>query len=85
MKCHLYLRPTDGQALRRGPIEVRDEGQARALAQAELRRDPGLQSVDIWWDHGELYRVQRDAGPLQGRAGAAWTKAFGHRPGRPHA
>ncbi len=83
MKCHLYMLLIDGQARRLGPFDVCDEAQARALAHAEMRRDPDLHAVDIWWDHGELFRVQRETTPMSPGAGAAWTRAFGGEPVRP--
>ena len=81
MKCHLYMRLVDGSSKRLGPFDICDEAEARRMAQAELQRDPGLHSVDIWWDNGELYRIERPAAPVAGGAGAAWARAFGG--GRP--
>ena len=77
MKCHLYMRLTDGAYKRLGPYDICDEAQARRMAQNELERDPDLQAVDIWWDNGELYRIERPANPVGIAAGAAWTRAFG--------
>ena len=77
MKCHLYMRLLDGTARRLGPYDICDEAQARRMAQAELQRDSDLHAVDIWWDNGELYRIERPASPGAGAAGAAWTTAFG--------
>lgn len=85
MKCHLYMRLLDGTARRLGPYDICDEAQARRMAHAELQRDSDLQAVDIWWDNGELYRIERPAEPEAGGAGAAWANAFGRgRPDRPN-
>ena len=81
MKCHLYMRPATGGSKRLGPFDIVDEAEARRMAQAELQRDPGLQSVDIWWDNGELYRIDRPSAPVAGGVGGAWARAFGG--GRP--
>ncbi len=82
MKCHLYMRQADGASKRLGPFDICDEAQARRLAQAELQRDSTLKAVDIWWDNGELYRIEREASDAVSGAGAAWAKAFGG--GRPN-
>jgi hypothetical protein len=79
MKCHLYMRLADGAARRMGPFDIRDEAEARRMAQVELQRDAALQAVDIWWDNGELYRIERPAAPGAGDVGAAWARAFGGR------
>lgn len=81
MKCHLYMQLIDGSSRRRGPYDICDEAQARRMAEAELQRDPGLQAIDIWWDNGELYRIERPPEPAAG-ASVAWSRAFGGAPGR---
>jgi hypothetical protein len=50
------------------------------MAEAELHRNPDVQAVDIWWDNGELYRIERPAELAASRASAAWTNAFGRGP-----
>jgi hypothetical protein len=80
MKCHLYMRLIDGASKRLGPYDICDEAQARRLAQTELAQNPDLQAVDIWWDNGELYRIERGPEPAPGAAGAAWANAFGRGP-----
>jgi hypothetical protein len=86
MKCHLYMRLIDGASKRLGPYDICDEAQARRMAQTELQRDPELQAIDIWWDNGELYRIERPSDPGITGSGVAWTRAFGrsgtHRPSR---
>lgn len=77
MKCHLYMCLVDGSSRRQGPYDICDEAQARRMAQAELLRDPGLQAVDIWWDNGELYRIERPVDAAADPPAAAWTRAFG--------
>jgi hypothetical protein len=77
MKCHLYMCLIDGTSRRQGPYDICDEAQARKMAQDELQRDPGLTAIDIWWDNGELYRIERPPEPLETGAGAAWSGAFG--------
>ena len=81
MKCHLYMRLSDGGAKRLGPFDIRDEAEARRMALAELQRDLSLRAVDIWWDNGELYRIDRPAALVTGSVGKAWARAF--RGGRP--
>lgn len=63
MKCHLYLQFAGGAARRVGPIDVADEAQARQLAQSQLQSHPDVLAVDVWWDTGELYRIERPASP----------------------
>lgn len=82
MKCHLYMCLIDGTSRRRGPYDICDEAQARKMAQAELQRDPSVTAIDIWWDNGELYRIERPAEPVAGGAGAAWSRAFSGSSGR---
>jgi len=77
MKCHLYMRLTNGASRRLGPFDICSEAEARRMAQTELQRDLGLQAVDIWWDNGELYRIERPDAPVAGGVGAAWARAFG--------
>lgn len=84
MKCHLYMQLIDGSSRRLGPYDICDEAQARRMAEAELHRDSGLQAVDIWWDNGELYRIERSAETETAGASAVWANAFGRgRPDRP--
>ena len=80
MKCHLYMNLLDGASRRLGPYDICDEAQARRMAQAELERNPDVQAVDIWWDNGELYRIERSAEAGAATAGAAWSRAFGGGP-----
>jgi hypothetical protein len=80
MKCHLYMNLLDGASRRLGPYDICDEAQARRMAEAELQRNPDVQAVDIWWDNGELYRIERPAELAASRASAAWTNAFGRGP-----
>jgi hypothetical protein len=75
VKCHLYMRSADGRPLKLGPFDVSDDEDARSLAEAELSRRPQVNLIDVWCDHGELYRVERPS--ERGRNAAdAWASAF---------
>ena len=76
MKCYLYLQ-TAGGGRRFGPYDVCDEAEARRTAQAELQRHPGAPYIDIWWDSGELHRIERT--PPDAAIGDAWKSAFQQR------
>ena len=65
MKCHFYMNLLDGASRRLGPYDIGDEAQARRMAEAELQLNPDVQAVDIWWDNGELYRIERPAAVRQ--------------------
>jgi hypothetical protein len=61
MKCHLYLQADGAPPRSLGYFEVSGEVQARKAADAQLRRRPDAHAVDIWWDSGELIRIERSA------------------------
>lgn len=61
MKCHLYLQADGAPPRSLGYFEVSSETQARQAANAQLRRRPDAFAVDIWWDSGELIRIERPA------------------------
>lgn len=62
MRCHLYLTAGGARPIRLGPFETANDVHARGLALAEMDRRPQVQSIDIWFDSGELFRVERPAG-----------------------
>jgi hypothetical protein len=80
MKCQFYLQLDGAPPIRLGPIEAADDSDARRLAMVEMERRPNVSAIDIWCDHGELYRVERPA-TAHGGSGAAWASAF--RGGQP--
>lgn len=61
MRCQLYLVAEGARLIRLGPFEAVDDAHARGMALAEMNRRPQVRSIDIWFDNGELFRVERPA------------------------
>lgn len=59
MRCRLFLKATGREATVLGPYAVCSRQEAVRLAHALLAKNSSAEAVDIWWQSGELMRVNR--------------------------